>query len=248
MCNFLSALWTRDGRLLTAPEYTDSHTDLVAHLGLADNRWPDPRFARVEFTPPADAAQIADLDKWTFRLDEEATPSWFDAESEAQCLDALRDSVSRMFVRDERPILMGGYWILLDGARVKRAIKCYIRGMFGQAEITEAVSTHVIEMRDNSHIDTMWDSSYVGTMWDSSHVGVMWGESHIGYTLGSSRVGTMWDSSYVGTMWDSSHVGVMWGSSQVGEMRGWSHVGTRGLNVAIFADYRVESDQSLNSQ
>ena len=248
MCNFLSALWTRDGRLLTAPEYTDSHTDLVAHLGLADNRWPDPRFARVEFTPPADAAQIADLDKWTFRLDEEATPSWFDAESEAQCLDALRDSVSRMFVRDERPILMGGYWILLDGARVKRAIKCYIRGMFGQAEITEAVSTHVIEMRDNSHIDTMRDSSYVGTMWDSSHVGVMWGSSLVGEMRGWSHVGEMWNSSQIGTMRGWSQIGKILDDSRIVEMWDESRVGTRGLNVAIFADYRVESDQSLNSQ
>jgi len=33
MCHFLSALVTRTGEVLTLPEYTDSHEDLVDHFG-----------------------------------------------------------------------------------------------------------------------------------------------------------------------------------------------------------------------
>ncbi len=38
MCNFLSAIAYKNGDIFCAPEYTDSHEDLISHLGLCHSR------------------------------------------------------------------------------------------------------------------------------------------------------------------------------------------------------------------
>ena len=75
MCNFLSAIVLSNGDVLTAPEYTDSHEDLILHFGLenCDNSRCQ-HFVRVEFTPE----KIDDPDSYTLKIDDEGgAPQWF---------------------------------------------------------------------------------------------------------------------------------------------------------------------------
>jgi hypothetical protein len=121
MCNFFSFIMRRNGDLLSAPEWTDSHEDLIVMHGLRDEGelgaggrdW-----TGGEFVPPIDKSKIEDLSTWTLRADEETSPDWWDAD---KVREACAARVERMIVRDDRAILVGGPWILLGG-QIKKIV------------------------------------------------------------------------------------------------------------------------------
>ena len=77
MCDFLSAIATRDGRLLFCED--DSHETIERRAGLRDGDRHLRHWVRVE-QRPGDAA---------LRVDEASTPGWWDAEEWQPRLDAL---------------------------------------------------------------------------------------------------------------------------------------------------------------
>jgi len=150
MCNFLSALVLRNGDIVADPEHTDSHEILIQSLGLQDtgNTIAGRSFVRVEFTPPEDISAIQDLSLWRLQIDEESAPDWVDSES---IRAKLEDRVRGMFVSTNRPILLGGCWILT-----------------GSTVVDIAVSARIVSMTGSSRVGEMWGSSQVGTMTGSS--------------------------------------------------------------------------------
>ena len=210
MCQFMSAIITRDGQVLQNC-LTDSHEELIAHFDLHERKanGHGQNFIRIEFTPGRDKEDRPVYDDSTgykLRVDENETPTWFDAEARGKAEKFLRGVIERMIVRDERKMLLGGVWILAKGAKVQTTRMCRIIAMSGA----------MVEYLNASN---------VGVMWESSKVGVMRGSSNVGEMRESSKVGVMWESSKVGEMRESSKVGEMRGSSNVGVMRGSSNVG-----------------------
>ena len=159
MCCFFSALYTRTGDLLWH-WCTDHHSDLMRIFKLKDEQ--EQHFVRVEFTPPEDLATIVDVDTWKFRLDEERTPGWFDAEAKAAAIAKLKGVVSSHIVTDARDVLTDGPWVLADGANVNTILSGRIALM--------CASSNVGEMRESSNVGEMRESSKVGVMRESSKV------------------------------------------------------------------------------
>jgi len=181
MCNFLSAIVLRDGTLICDPEHTDSHEDLLEIHALNDGITAlyQERFARIEFTPPADSAKIEDLSTWALKIDEEAKPSWFD---ETTIRSKCEERILRIFVRNEVKILVGGCWILVGNARAIKVIHSTIKSLHGSSQIGE--------LHGSSQVGSLHGSSQVGKLYDSSQVGELYGSSQVGTLCGSSRVGT----------------------------------------------------------
>ena len=179
MCTFLSAIVMKNGDVLCDPEHTDSHEDLLAKHNIRDGLAQQGKFARVEFIPPKDHANIEDTSKWTFKVDEQVKPDWLDEE---RARSSLAARVKRMFVQDKRSILLGGCWILGDGADVAKVRNARIYGMYG--------SSKVGNMQDSSKVGVMCDSSKVGEMYGSSKVGEMCDSSKVEWMYGSSKVST----------------------------------------------------------
>jgi hypothetical protein len=191
MCEFLSALVFKSGKIFTSPEHTDSHSDLIDAKGLSaesDSSLQIRGWIRVEFTPPS-TRQMADVDSYVLRVDESSTPEWFDAAMKFDVTEQLKEIIQAMIVTDERKILLGGCWILAGEAKVHKIVRATVKVALG--------------------------SSQVGKMLGSSQVGKMLGSSQVGKMLDSSQVGEMWDSSQVGEMWGSSQVGKMFHSSLI---------------------------------
>lgn len=173
MCDFLSAIVFQDGKIFCAPEHTDSHTDLIAAKGLRDDDLHLRNWIRVEFTPNGFSKNsLADVDGYKLEVDEMGSaPDWFDNAAKFNVEEELRDKVRAMIVNDEREILLGGVWILTEGARVKHALNAYIKAMTG--------NSHVSRVSGRSLIDSMHDFSSVGTLCGYSHVRCMSDDSRI---------------------------------------------------------------------
>ena len=128
MCKFKSAIVTRTGELYHS-ELTDSHTDIIDLYGLKEGK-SGQNFVRVEFTPN-DFKTIDDPATYSLKVDEDSIPKWFDDDLRADVVKKLSALVRQMVVSDERKILAGGEYILIDGAKVDRAILCRIHCMRG---------------------------------------------------------------------------------------------------------------------
>jgi hypothetical protein len=227
MCHFLSAIVLPSGEILCDPEHTDSHEDLLEHFNIRDTVTTQGRFCRVEFTPPEDHSKILDFSTWFLKVDEESTPEWFDHEAVRA---KLTDKIKGMIIQDHRKFVLGGCWILVDGAEIGRLKNGKVALMIGMSTVEEMCGTSKVGvMRGTSKVEAMYESSKVGTMYDSSKVGVM---------LGTSKVGTMYDSSKVEAMHESSKVEAMYESSKVEAMLGTSKVGTMHDSSTIISDNR----------
>jgi hypothetical protein len=227
MCEFFSAIYTKQGKLLYNL-HLDSHEDIVALYNLRDNSdtFFRQNFARVEFVPDH-TKDITKPDAWTLRLDETNTLDWWDHEKAAEkCWEVIK----KIIITDYRRLLVGGVYILANEAKIDKIINANVREMWD--------SSQVGEMRGFSQVGEMRDSSQVGVMCGSSQVGVMYNSSQVREMWGFSQVGVMRDSSQVGEMRGSSQVGVMRDSSQVGEMRDSSQVGVMCGSSAIKNDRR----------
>lgn len=234
MRRFFSAIVCRNGDILAAPEYTDSHEDLILHFGLEEA--PDPRlnqWIRVEFVP-AESQPIAEPESYRLWVYEVCRPVWFDGDLEERVVSAMRARISRMIIRDSRKLVLGGCWII-DGGTVGRMAHARvvamlggeidvldssrIRTMRGSAHIAKMRgSSRVGEMRGSSQIDAMNDSSRINIMWESAQIDEMGGSSCIGEMYGSAQINEMRGSSCIGEMYGSARINMMGGSSQIGEM------------------------------
>jgi hypothetical protein len=133
MCNFLSAIVMRNWDLLCDPFLTDSHEDLLSAHNVRDGLCQHDAFVRVEFIPPKDSP-IHNLSTWTLKVDQANTPDWFDSE---RATNLLKDRVQRMIVADERELLLGGCWILVGEAKIKRVQNARIFSVSGNSQINE---------------------------------------------------------------------------------------------------------------
>ena len=183
MCVFFSFLALRDGRVLHH-DMLDSHEDLVDLFNLRDTHMQ--HFVRGELRP---GANLCDIDTYTFHLDEDEAPSWWNCETADGVEQEVRRRVSAM-IRTS-----GNIALMADG--------CLILG--GTATIVKMVAGRVICLQD---------SAQVGKMQDSARVGVMRNSAQVGKMQDSARVGEMQDSAQVGEMQDSAQVEKMWGSAQ----------------------------------
>lgn len=143
MCNFFSAIFTRDGRLLSNSANIDHHSQLIELFKVHErpSHAPVQNFVRLELTPPDDKSKLLDLNSWQFHVDECEVPGWFDDDAQLEARgymhDELQEAMDRepgMYV-DELIIattgeytLRGGRAILFGDAVVwaeRSVVECY---------------------------------------------------------------------------------------------------------------------------
>ena len=82
MCEFFSACITSD-RVFWLPR-SSSHEDIIDAHKLHVDGSRGPNAVRAELMPPLDAATVADLDTWRYRLDQDTRPDWYDEHDAAK--------------------------------------------------------------------------------------------------------------------------------------------------------------------
>ena len=139
----------RGGKLLHS-NYTDSHENLIELYSVKDHR--EGNICRVEFCPE-DPRDLDKPDKYKLRIDEERTPDWFDVPAQEKTIKEMRKIITGMIVNKPIDILLGGAYILAEGAWVRfadhaRLIMCggTLTEMWG-GTLTEMRGGTLTEMR-----------------------------------------------------------------------------------------------------
>ena len=134
MCKFKSGIILKN-KVVLAPEGNESHSDLLKSLEIEDNRENAMRrFIRAELIPE-NGNKATDVNEWTFRVDQDITPDWYDVDPK-RYEDEFRDAV-RAYMEQYEKInnvakFAGYYWnpIKRDG----NMIYYLLDGIFAESE------------------------------------------------------------------------------------------------------------------
>lgn len=183
MCNFLSAVLTKDGVLHCYPDVTDSHDLILMMDRIRDDvnaSYHEAAFVKLELVPPKldegplsdeQAAALIDPTKWEFKLDSwgGTPPEWFDREHACKL---MVERAQRMIVNEKRELLNTGCWILgpeadvakvRGNARIAVAAGAKITLIKEKAEVTFANGCEIEEVDGNALIRWAYHCS-IGTM------------------------------------------------------------------------------------
>lgn len=106
MCNFKSGIILKN-KVVLAPEGEESHSDLLESLNIGDNYMNASKvFVRAELTPP-DGNKAAPINKWSYRVDQDITPDWYDIDP-GRYEKEMRESVSE-YMKDRLKNVICGY-------------------------------------------------------------------------------------------------------------------------------------------
>ena len=79
LCQFKSGIIFKN-RIVLTPEGNESHSDLLESLDIEDTRENAMRmFVRAELLPK-DNNKASDIKDWTFKVDQDITPEWYDSD------------------------------------------------------------------------------------------------------------------------------------------------------------------------
>ena len=197
MCEFLSAVVHKSRGVLCLPEYTDHHSDLLAHYGIKDDRAVGTQnFVRVEFTPK-DGASYADPDAYAIRLDETSRPDWYDKAREFDAAEDLRDIIRGMIVEDDRDILMGGCWII-NGGKIGRAVHARIFTMLGKSKVGQVSgSTRISHVRGNASISDVGGNASISDVGGNASISDVWDNASISGVRGNASISDVWDNASI---------------------------------------------------
>jgi len=179
---------------MVEPQYTKYHHLLNGNSG----------GYLVKFTPPEDIRDIENLEKWklSFDIDQCNGP-----EFKEQVRKDIAKRVKKLFVSNKVDTLLGGSWILLNGAEVQSIINANIMYMLGSSQIMNLVDSNVGKMLDTSRVWRASESSLIRVMRDKSSIFNMYNFSQVLKMYDDSGiVGNMFDKTKIWDMNDRSFV------------------------------------------
>ena len=150
MCNFLSAIYTQDGRLLCNP-LVDSHSDLIELFGVHERAGVGgigQKFVKLELTPTEN--RYADVAAYSFRVDETETPGWFDKAASASAESEMRAVIEKMVVRGANGrLLVCGCFIVPEGVCRAKIARVFASG----SATVEASGSATVEAYDSATVE-----------------------------------------------------------------------------------------------
>jgi len=178
MCGYLSALVLRSGEVIQH-EATDSHEDLVEWQNLKDESVVDKKFVRVEYTPK-DFNDLADIDKYELRLDENEAPGWWDEEMQSNTERKLKAIAERRIVTEKRGVLLGGCWVIAGSAQIAKVYSSRVIAVYGSATIRNVYGSATIgDVFGSATIECVFGSATIGDVYDSATIECVFGSATI---------------------------------------------------------------------
>jgi hypothetical protein len=193
MCQFLSAIVTRQGNVYCNP-LTDSHEDLIEIFGIKDTK-PMQNFVRVEFTPET-TTDMVNVEKYKLRVDEPSTPNWFDNELREKTIDRLKAILNKMIITEDRKILIGDAFIIdhakIDSLRFGRVVAQY--------------GGTVNKVLDGGTVNKVLDGGTVNKVLDGGTVNEVLDGGTVNEVLDGGTVNEVWDGGTVNEVLDGGTV------------------------------------------
>lgn len=137
MCQFKSMIILKN-KVVLAPEGNESHSSLLKSLGIEDsNMNAMTKFVRAELVPK-DNNKATDISKWTFIVDQDIIPDWFEEDSkkyENECRRTVKEYISEYVKNNNIVEIDNQFWtpIKRDGNRIYYLLDgIFMKSKFGE--------------------------------------------------------------------------------------------------------------------
>ncbi len=234
MCKLKAALILKDRVFI--PEY-DSHSDMLAELGIEDTRANAERlFVRAELSP-RNGDVFTPIDEWEFTVDQDIRPEWFVEGYDKERMTAAVKEWAKSHIHvgvDELEISTGSNHCIKDCKNVRicdsASVECiggsasvkYIGDSASVKYIGGSASVECID--DSASVKYIYDSASVECIDDSASVECIGGSASVEFIGDSASVEYICDSASVEFIGDSASVKSICGSASVESICGSASV------------------------
>ena len=155
MCNFLSAIYLRTGKLICHSTCTDSHSELLEANKISERVTDAPvqQFVRLELVPPKEFT--TDTSKWSEEIDDHEVPNWFDKAARFDAFEQMREIIREAVVSGNQGLVFEKLLIISDGSVKTRG--CRVITLNGSK--VEARNGSSVDARSGSKVVVRYGSS-----------------------------------------------------------------------------------------
>ena len=207
MCQMKSGIILKDRIFI--PDY-DSHTDMLAELGISDTRQNAERlFIRAELLPP-DGDVFAPVEEWSFHVDQDILPDWYVEQVDK---DRMVAAVKK-WAKDR--IHVG-----VDNLRISQGSNHYIKDC---KDVVVCGSASISCVCGSASIGNVYDSASIGCVRSSASINYVYGSASIGEVYGSASISRVCGSASISEVWGSASIGNVYDSASIGETKGQAFI------------------------
>ena len=230
MCQMKSGIILKDRIFI--PDY-DSHTDMLAELGISDTRQNAERlFIRAELLPP-DGDVFAPVEEWSFHVDQDILPDWYVEQVDK---DRMVAAVKK-WAKDR--VHVG-----VDNLRISQGSNHYIKDC---KDVVVCGSASISCVCGSASISCVCGSASISEVYGSASISRVYGSASIGEVCGSASISNVYDSASISRVCDSASIGEVYGSASIGKVYGSASIGeTKGQAFIANSPYtRWEKQDAL---
>ena len=207
MCQMKSGIILKDRIFI--PDY-DSHTDMLAELGISDTRQNAERlFIRAELLPP-DGDVFAPVEEWSFHVDQDILPDWYVEQVDK---DRMVAAVKK-WAKDR--VHVG-----VDNLRISQGSNHYIKDC---KDVVVCGSASISCVCGSASISEVYGSASISRVYGSASIGEVCGSASISNVYDSASISRVCDSASIGEVYGSASIGKVYGSASIGETKGQAFI------------------------
>ena len=247
MCQMKSGIILKDRVFI--PDY-NSHTDMLAELGISDTRQNAERlFIRAELLPP-DGDVFAPVEEWRFHVDQDILPDWYVEQVDKDRMisavkewakdhihvgvDGLRISQgSEHYIKDCKNVVVCG------NASISRVCgNASISRVCGNASISEVYGNASISyVYDNASISYVYDNASISCVYGNASISKVYGSASISCVYGGASISEVYDNASISEVYDNASISEVYGSASISYVYGSASISYVCGNASISEVY-----------
>ena len=194
MCQMKSGVILKDRVFIT--DY-NSHTDMLAELGISDTRQNAERlFIRAELLPP-DGDVFAPVEEWRFHVDQDILPDWYvEQVDKDRMISAVKE-----WAKDH--IHVG-----VDDLRISKGSKHYIKDCKN------------VVVYGNASISYVCGNASISYVCGNASISEVCGNASISYVCGNASISEVCDNASISKVYGNASISKVYGNASISEVCG----------------------------
>ena len=234
MCQMKSGIILKDRVFI--PDY-NSHTDMLAELGISDTRQNAERlFIRAELLPP-DGDVFAPVEEWKFHVDQDILPDWYvEQVDKDRMISAVKEWAkdhihigvnglgisqgSEHYIKDCKNV------VVHDSASISEVCgsasisevcgSASIREVCGSASISEVCgNASISNVCGNASISNVYDNASISNVCGNASISEVCGSASISEVCGNASISYVYDNASISNVYDNASISYVCGNASI---------------------------------
>ena len=221
MCQMKSGIILKDRVFI--PDY-NSHTDMLAELGISDTRQNAERlFIRAELLPP-DGDVFAPVEEWKFHVDQDILPDWYvEQVDKDRMISAVKEwAKDHIHVGvDDLRISQGNEHYIKDCKNVVVCGNASIRNVYGNASISKVYGNASIRnVYGNASISKVYGNASISNVYGNASISYVYDDASISEVYGNASISEVYGNASISNVYGNASISYVYGNASISKVYG----------------------------